>query len=77
MCRFEVDLAEVADRHGCAVASLSASLTRLGPFIIDGLLVRHGLRLRVTEEGRLLVRSICACFDAYFEPEATRHSKAL
>lgn len=77
MCRFEVDLAEVADRHGRAVESLSLSLTRLRPFVADGLLVRHGLRLKVTDEGRLLVRSICACFDAYFEPEAMRHSKAL
>jgi oxygen-independent coproporphyrinogen-3 oxidase len=77
MCRFEVDLAEVAARHGRAVESLVGSLARLEPFVADGLLIRRGLRLKVAEEGRLLVRSICACFDAYFEPEATRHSRSL
>ena len=34
-------------------------------------------RLQVVGDGRLVVRSICAAFDAYFDPAGGRHSKAL
>jgi oxygen-independent coproporphyrinogen-3 oxidase len=46
---------------------------RLGAGIIDW----DGTRLRVTNAGRPFVRSIAAAFDAYWQPEADRHSAAV
>jgi oxygen-independent coproporphyrinogen-3 oxidase len=43
----------------------------------DGLAVRTGWRVRVTEKGRPLVRAVCAAFDAYLEAGAGRHSAAV
>ena len=34
-------------------------------------------RLTVIGEGRLVVRSVCAAFDAYFTAQEGRHSKTL
>ena len=77
MCDLTVDLAVVSDRHGRDWRDLAPAIARLGDFVRDGLLEIEGPVLRVTGDGRLLVRSVCAVFDAYFAPEAARHSKAL
>jgi oxygen-independent coproporphyrinogen-3 oxidase len=77
MCDLAVDLGAVCVRHGGRVADLTDSIGRLAPFFDDGLAVLDGSTLRVIGDGRLLVRSICACFDTYFAAEATRHSKAI
>lgn len=77
MCDLEVDLAEVCRRHGVDTAHLGGSIARLAPFLADGLAALDGMRLRVVGDGRLVVRSVCAGFDAYFAADATRHSKAL
>jgi len=77
MCDLQIDLASVCARHGRDPAELDSALSRLSPFEADGLLVRDGLRLSVTDVGRLVVRSICTAFDQHFEPEGGRHSKTL
>ncbi|HEY9217054.1 MAG TPA: oxygen-independent coproporphyrinogen III oxidase [Phenylobacterium sp.] len=77
MCDFAVDLAAACRRHGRSMAELDAALVRLEPFIDDQLVRLEGGRLVITDAGRILVRSVSACFDAYFEPQAVRHSKAL
>lgn len=77
MCDLEVDLDAVCARHGASVADLGGSIARLAPFLADGLARLDGSRLKVVGAGRLVVRSICACFDIYFAAEAARHSKAL
>ncbi|MFN3522772.1 MAG: oxygen-independent coproporphyrinogen III oxidase [Phenylobacterium sp.] len=77
MCDMGVDLAAVSARHGRDWRALQDEVGRLAPFVADGLLRIDGAKLTVTETGRLLVRSICAAFDAYFAPQAQRHSKAL
>lgn len=77
MCDFGVDLPSVCDRHGRPLDELAAALARLAPFIADGLVEVEAGQVRVTELGRMLVRSVSACFDAYFEPEAVRHAKAI
>jgi oxygen-independent coproporphyrinogen-3 oxidase len=77
MCDLGVDLEKVSARHGRDWRNLAGDVERLAPFVRDGLLKIEGPVLHVTETGRLLVRSICAVFDAYFAPEAQRHSKAL
>lgn len=77
MCDLTVDLDEVCARHGRDVADLSDAITRLTPFVGDGLVRLEGPRVRVIGHGRLVVRSVCAAFDAYLDPTAQRHSKAL
>jgi len=77
MCDLRVDLAEVCARHGRSLDDLQPALARLAAFAADGLVTYDGSELVVTEAGRLVVRSVCAAFDAYFAPDAGRHSKAL
>lgn len=77
MCDLDVDLAEVCRRHGRDMGELAEPLSRLAPFAADGLVRIAGARVTATEVGRLVIRSIAAVFDAYFAPEAVRHSRAL
>ena len=77
MCDLEVDLSEVCARHRRRLADLDPSLLRLKPFIDDGLAQFDGRRLRITDAGRVVVRSVAALFDAHLQPEAMRHAKAL
>lgn len=50
---------------------------RLSPFIEDGLIQISAHQLRVTDKGRLWVRSICACFDQYLDNGQQRYSKVV
>lgn len=77
MCDLEVDLATVCGRHGRQLSDLDAAISALAPFLGDGLVVFEGARLRVVGDGRLVVRSICAAFDQYFDPQVGRHAKAI
>jgi oxygen-independent coproporphyrinogen-3 oxidase len=77
MCDLSVDLAEVCARHGRTFSAVSESVTRLAPFVADGLVRLDRERLQVVGHGRLVVRSIAAVFDAYFDPLTVRHAKAL
>jgi oxygen-independent coproporphyrinogen-3 oxidase len=43
----------------------------------DGLLVREGRRITMTEAGRPLVRAACAAFDRYLNEGEMRHSRAV
>ncbi|WP_296595372.1 oxygen-independent coproporphyrinogen III oxidase [Phenylobacterium sp.] len=77
MCDLEVDLPDVCVRHGRQAQELSGALARLQPFVQDGLVEIDGGNVKVVGYGRLVVRSVCAVFDAYFQPEGGRHSRAL
>jgi oxygen-independent coproporphyrinogen-3 oxidase len=77
MCDLEVDLADVARRHGRRPDMFASSLPSLLELEKDGIAVRDGWRLRVTDEGRPLVRAVCAAFDAYLEAGTARHSAAV
>jgi oxygen-independent coproporphyrinogen-3 oxidase len=77
MCDFRADLPAICARHGRRMADLAPDLARLAPFVADGLARRRGDLLEVMEAGRVLVRSVCAAFDAYLDPTATRHAKAI
>jgi oxygen-independent coproporphyrinogen-3 oxidase len=77
MCDFAVNLSAVCARHGRQVSELASALEKLAPFEADGLVEVKGDKVAITDLGRILVRSAAACFDAYFAPEAVRHSKAL
>jgi oxygen-independent coproporphyrinogen-3 oxidase len=77
MCDLAVDLDEVCARHGRDPAELASGLLALQAFVGDGLARVDGARILVTEAGRPVVRSVCALFDGYFQPETGRHSRAL
>lgn len=77
MCDFNVDLAAVCATHGRPLSVLAEPLARLETFERDGLIRHEGVRLMITERGRILVRSVCAAFDAYLAPDAERHAKAI
>ncbi|MEX2629568.1 MAG: oxygen-independent coproporphyrinogen III oxidase [Tistlia sp.] len=68
MCDFAVTL----DREAYA-----AELAALRGHAADGLVELDGGRLRVTECGRPLVRSVAAVFDRYLAPGEGRHSRAV
>ena len=77
MCDFAVDLAAACQRYGRELVELEDAIVRLHDFQQDGLATWDGRTLRVTPRGRMLVRSICALFDAYLAPDAQRHAKAI
>ena len=66
MCDFDIDLAAFEARHGIDFGGYFArEQDRLDEFVRDGLLLREPGRLRVTGQGRFLVRNICMAFDRY------------
>ncbi len=65
MCGMGVDLDEIALMHDVAAETFDDDLTRLASLEADGIVTREGRRLTVTEEGRPLVRAVCAVFDEY------------
>ena len=77
MCDLEVDLDVIAARHGADGGQFQAELAGLAPLQADGLVTVTGRRIAVTEEGRTLVRAVCAAFDRYLKAGEQRHSKAV
>lgn len=80
MCDLSVDLNAVRAQHRSAaklLPDLGEAIERLAPFVEDGLVAIDAGQVRVTEQGRPLVRSIAAVFDAYFDPSAVRHSRSV
>lgn len=77
MCDMAVDLDEVAAMHGADAAGFAAELQSLAPLEADGIVRRDGHRLAMTEDGRPLVRAVCAVFDSYLGSGEARHSKAV
>ena len=54
------------------------SLKELKPMIEDGLIEQTKAGLKVSNEGRLLIRRICMAFDAYLNtPQPVKYSKIL
>lgn len=77
MCDLSVDLDTIAARHGVPGDAFTAELAALADLEGDGVLVRQGHRVTVTDEGRPLIRAVCAVFDQYLKQGEARHSKAV
>jgi oxygen-independent coproporphyrinogen-3 oxidase len=77
MCDLEVDLDAVAAGFGKSGDHFAEELASLAPLVEDGLVTLAGNRITVTEEGRTLVRAVCAAFDRYLKRGEQRHSKAV
>lgn len=75
MCHFHVDIAAFEAEHTIDFAQYFAEdLTLLAPLIEDGLVLCDGKHITITPRGRLLVRTVCACFDTYLrQRQQQRH----
>jgi oxygen-independent coproporphyrinogen-3 oxidase len=77
MCDMGVDLDRVAADYGVSADRFDEELASLAALEADGIVERNGRRLTVTEEGKPLVRAVCAAFDRYLHAGEMRHSKAV
>jgi len=82
MCQGEIPVRALERRYGIDFASyFGTALDRLGALEADGLVRREDARIVATPEGRLLLRNIAMCFDAYLDRAATaerpRFSRAI
>ncbi|MCS4308507.1 oxygen-independent coproporphyrinogen-3 oxidase [Rheinheimera pacifica] len=79
ICHFELDVETFSRQwrlHGFW-QYFAQALEHLQPFMEDGLVEVYAERISVTATGRLWVRSICACFDAYLSRGQQRYSKVI
>lgn len=68
MCDLELDKGDVEQRFGITFDEyFSASLEALGRFVGDGLVELHPHKIVIAGAGRLLLRNIAMCFDAYLD----------
>jgi oxygen-independent coproporphyrinogen-3 oxidase len=77
MCDMRVDLDKLAAQYKVDAARFDAELVGLSDMEADGLVVRQGRRIAMTDFGRPLTRAACARFDSYLKAGETRHSKAV
>ena len=79
MCDAQLDMNGFAHEHGIAFRTyFAAALQRLDPLIDDGLVTVDARHIRITPQGRLLMRVVAMCFDAYLTADAAvRHSRAI
>jgi oxygen-independent coproporphyrinogen-3 oxidase len=72
MCDLELDTAAVERRFNIRFDEyFSRSLDALGQFVDDGLVQIAPGRIRILGAGRLLLRNIAMCFDAYLDSMAS------
>ncbi len=68
MCDFELDTKSVSEAFGITFDNYFAdSLDRLSPFLEDGFVERENGVYLITPGGRLIIRNIAMCFDAYID----------
>ena len=77
MTAYEVDIAQVAEDYGVTIEPLRACYPQLNELEEDGVATREGDIVRVTKDGRPLVRLVAAVFDAYLQAGKGRHSVAV
>lgn len=74
MCHFEVDITAIETAYAIDFMMYFAEdLALLTPMIEDGLATLDAERITVTARGRLLVRTLCACFDPYLRRRQQQH----
>jgi len=75
MCNLDLNKRQVESRFGIDFDShFSAATSRLEAFEKDGLVSQTNDRIRVTSEGRLVIRNICMAFDAYVSSDRSSNS---
>lgn len=77
MCEFAFSSTELRDRFGDASSTVLREAERLAAEEQEDFFLRDGDTFRVTEQGRPLVRTLAARFDAHLGRNNTRHSAAI
>ena len=80
MCQGEIPVTALERRYDIAFHDyFSDALDRLAPMVADGLVTIAPERIAATARGRLLLRNIAMCFDAYLHrpADAPRFSRAI
>jgi len=78
MCRFEVDTPAFERRTGLNFREyFKDRWPRLTQFEKEGLLELQKNRIKVTDQGRFLIRNICMSFDDYLSQDTKKFSKAI
>jgi oxygen-independent coproporphyrinogen-3 oxidase len=81
MCQGEIDVGLIEERFGIDFRQhFGAEIARLAPLQADGLVELAPGRIAATARGRLLLRIIAMCFDAYLDQPADappRFSRAI
>ena len=80
MCDFELDIAAFESRHGVVFPrAFAAEILALKPLADDGLVEVDASRIRVTDRGRMLVRTVAMLFDRHLRETraAARYSKVI
>jgi oxygen-independent coproporphyrinogen-3 oxidase len=68
MCDLEVDKRKVEEKFGIQFDSyFEDALVKLGEFRVDGIVDIESSRILVRDVGRLVLRNIAMCFDAYLD----------
>ncbi|MEC8427786.1 MAG: coproporphyrinogen III oxidase, partial [Pseudomonadota bacterium] len=79
ICHFELEFAPFNHAYQFNFCDYFVdSLEELQPMIDDGLIIRTDAGLKVSNDGRLLIRRICMAFDAYLKsPQPVRYSRII
>ncbi len=77
MCDLRIDLDAMGAAMDFDARQFDADIAALADMESDGLLIRDGRKIAMTDAGRPLVRAACARFDRYLKAGETRHSKAV
>ena len=80
MCDFDLPIPEFEARHGVVFhLAFAAELLALAPLAADGLVEVTPTLIRVTERGRLLVRTVAMVFDRHLREAraAARYSRVI
>jgi len=78
MCKFEIDTTIFERQTGSIFRNYFRDLwPRLLQFEEDGLLDLETNRIKVTDQGRFLIRNICMTFDDYLGRDTQKFSKAI
>jgi oxygen-independent coproporphyrinogen-3 oxidase len=79
ICHFELDIGGFSQKWQINDfwQYFADELQQLQPFIDDGLVEVTEQHIIVSAKGRLWVRSICACFDAYLKHSTQQYSKVV
>jgi oxygen-independent coproporphyrinogen-3 oxidase len=68
MCHLEIDKRDIERKFGIDFEQYFADdLPKLDAFIIEGLLENNAEKIKIIGSGKLIIRNVAMCFDAYLE----------
>jgi oxygen-independent coproporphyrinogen-3 oxidase len=77
MCDMRIDLAALCARFGVPDDHFDRELAGLDRLVGDGIVDVSGRTVRVTEQGRPLIRVVASAFDSYLGTGERRHARAV